>query len=82
MRYTSQTGLSVDAMDRSPSTAAASQQDKRIVFEQVPNVVFTVGNGVAHDNAFDGKTPEMEKRELSAEEEDRFYKKVFKTSLL
>ena len=73
MSYTSQTGQSVSA-NHNPSTSGAHQPDERIVFEPAaPKVNFITGKGVVPAA---GQRLDSEKRELSAEEEDKFYKKV------
>lgn len=81
MNYFSQTGNTIINTKISQSTAPNTDKKDGIVFSKSDNVVYKVSDKA---NFLGGvkKNNEDVKDELSKEEEDKFYKKVFKTSLI
>lgn len=84
MKFTSQTGNVVMGSKDNQSTSGSDNQLQGVIFNMPANTVFQlpkpgrfIGEGV-DEKAVDT----LDRRELSQEEENKFYKKVFKTSLI
>lgn len=76
MKYFSQTGDTIFSTKQNQSTSQSQNVDKMVKFEVVENSRFF------NDKTVSKKVDNQPKEELTQEEEDRFYKKVFKTKLI
>lgn len=77
MDYSAQTGSAIINPRTGPSTSKQAEINSGIIYKTAP------GFNVVDQTRLAVKTPDGQpKEELSREEEDRFYKKVFETSLI
>ncbi len=79
MNYFSQTGNTLVNTRQNQSTSPVIEKKEGVIFSKPNNVVYPDKSKPV--NSFSGFRDNT-KVELTKEEEDKFYKKVFKTSLI